>query len=40
MAARLATIDPATPLVVAGDLNVSRTSSLLTGFLAATGLRD
>jgi endonuclease/exonuclease/phosphatase family metal-dependent hydrolase len=40
LASRLAPIDPATPLVVAGDLNVSRTSSLLTGFLAATGLRD
>jgi endonuclease/exonuclease/phosphatase family metal-dependent hydrolase len=40
LAARLAAFDPATPLVVAGDLNVSRTSALLTGFLTATGLRD
>ncbi|MEU8661244.1 endonuclease/exonuclease/phosphatase family protein [Actinoplanes philippinensis] len=40
LAERLATIDPATPLAVVGDLNVSRTSSLLTGFLARTGLRD
>jgi endonuclease/exonuclease/phosphatase family metal-dependent hydrolase len=40
LAARLAAFDPATPLVVAGDLNVSRTSALLTGFLAAAGLRD
>ncbi|WP_433793988.1 endonuclease/exonuclease/phosphatase family protein [Actinoplanes sp. CA-252034] len=40
LAGRLAAFGPATPLVVAGDLNVSRTSSLLNGFLAAAGLRD
>jgi endonuclease/exonuclease/phosphatase family metal-dependent hydrolase len=40
LAARLAAVDPAAPMVVAGDLNVSRTSALLTGFLAAAGLRD
>ncbi|BEL09304.1 hypothetical protein Q0Z83_074950 [Actinoplanes sichuanensis] len=40
LAGRLAGFDPAIPLVVAGDLNVSRTSSLLSGFRAAAGLRD
>jgi endonuclease/exonuclease/phosphatase family metal-dependent hydrolase len=36
----VATIDPALPVVVAGDLNVPRTSPVLAEFLAATGLHD
>ena len=40
LAGLLATLDPAAPVVVAGDLNVPRDSAVLTGFLAAAGLRD
>lgn len=40
LAGRLATLDPAVPVVVAGDLNVPRDSSVFAGFLATAGLRD
>ncbi|MEU4563112.1 endonuclease/exonuclease/phosphatase family protein [Actinoplanes sp. NPDC023936] len=40
LASRLAALDPAVPVVVAGDLNVPRDSAVLADFLAATGLRD
>jgi endonuclease/exonuclease/phosphatase family metal-dependent hydrolase len=40
LAAGLATVDPALPVVVVGDLNVPRDSVALAEFLAATGLTD
>jgi endonuclease/exonuclease/phosphatase family metal-dependent hydrolase len=40
LADRLAGLDVTVPVVVAGDLNVPRTSPVLAGFLEAAGLRD
>ncbi|WP_406835283.1 endonuclease/exonuclease/phosphatase family protein [Streptomyces sp. AHU1] len=36
----IADIDPSLPVAVVGDLNIPRDSAALTGFVAATGLRD
>jgi endonuclease/exonuclease/phosphatase family metal-dependent hydrolase len=40
LAGVVAAIDPALPVVVAGDFNVPRNSSTFTAFTAAAGLRD
>ena len=40
LAGVVASVPPAMPLVLAGDLNLARTSSLLAGLLTATGLHD
>lgn len=40
LAAAVAGVDPAVPLVVTGDLNLPRGAEALAGFLAAAGLRD